>query len=347
MTTMGHKSKKSLVHQVKEVLQTKLHAGESKHLAKQNQATGEKIYSYSTLKTYMKHSCAFAKWAKQEYGCKTLADCRQHVDAYLQYRASYCSPYTVKLDAAAIGKTFGESTTNFVHTPSRIRSEVTRSRGEKGMDKHFSEVKNSNLVDFCRATGLRRSEVKVCTGNALVTCASSPVGLGIHVESGKGGRERIAPLYCDRSTAEKIVSLCEQAGDRRIFDRIHKAAVYMVIEPSTPKESTQRMPDRWIPCFDLRNTIAETTRQGVSMTVKLYRLLPMRSVTIESMWQRATTYTMSDNPFLGSLDRPGGDYLLYIGEIMHSTIARLGAFVFPENIYVFFSYKTKYDYYYQ
>lgn len=224
MIIMGHKSKKSLVHQVKETLQTKLHAGDSKHLDKQSHATGEKIYSYSTLKTYMKHSCAFAKWVKQEYGCKTLADCRQHVDAYLQYRASYCSPYTVKLDAAAIGKTFGESTTNFVHTPCRIRSEVTRSRGEKGMDKHFSEVKNSNLVDFCRATGLRRSEVKVCTGNALVTCSSSPVGLGIHVESGKGGRERIAPLYCDRSTAEKIVSLCEQAGDRRIFDSIHKAA---------------------------------------------------------------------------------------------------------------------------
>ena len=32
---MGHKSKKSLVHQVKETLQTKLHAGESKHLDKQ------------------------------------------------------------------------------------------------------------------------------------------------------------------------------------------------------------------------------------------------------------------------------------------------------------------------
>ena len=71
---MGHKSKNSLVHQVKETLQTKLHAGDSKHLDKQSHATGEKIYSYSTLKTYMKHGCAFAKGAKQEYGCKTLAD---------------------------------------------------------------------------------------------------------------------------------------------------------------------------------------------------------------------------------------------------------------------------------
>lgn len=100
---MGHKSKKSLVRQVQESLQSKLSAGDSKHLDKRNNATGEKIYSYNTFRTYQKHSCAFAKWAQQEYGCKTLADCRPHVDEYLQHRASYCSPYTVKLDAAALG----------------------------------------------------------------------------------------------------------------------------------------------------------------------------------------------------------------------------------------------------
>lgn len=220
---MGHKSKKSLVRQVQESLQNKMAAGQSKHLAKRTNSTGEKIYSYNTFRTYQKHSCAFAKWAQQEHGCKNLTECRQHVDEYLQHRASYCSPFTVKLDAAAIGKTYGESTTNFVHTPSRLRSEVTRSRGAKGMDKHFSEVKNSNLVDFCRATGLRRSEVKACTGNSLVPCSNSPVGLGIHVTSGKGGKERIAPLYCDRSTADRIVSMCGETGSGKVFEKVSKA----------------------------------------------------------------------------------------------------------------------------
>ena len=100
---MGHKSKKSLVRQVQESLQSKLSDGDSKHLDKRNNATGEKIYSYNTFRTYQKHSCAFVKWAQQEHGCKTLDECRQHVDEYLQHRASYCSPYTVKLDAAALG----------------------------------------------------------------------------------------------------------------------------------------------------------------------------------------------------------------------------------------------------
>ena len=219
---MGHKSKKSLVRQVQETLQSKLSAGDSKHLDKRTNSTGEKIYSYNTFRTYEKHSCAFAKWAKAEHGCKTLKECRPYVDEYLQHRASYCSPYTVKLDAAAIGKTYGEPTTNFVHTPSRLRAEVTRSRGEKGMDKHFSEVKNSNLVEFCRAAGLRRSEVKACRGSSLVACTNSPVGLGISV-IGKGGKARIAPLYCNKATANLITSMCQTAGNGKVFEKVHKA----------------------------------------------------------------------------------------------------------------------------
>ena len=220
---MGHKSKKSLVRQVQESLQSKLSAGDSKHLDKRNHETGEKIYSYNTFRTYQKHSCAFVKWAQQAHGCKTLGECRQYVDEYLQHRAGYCSAYTVKLDAASIGKTYGESTRNFIHTPSRLRSEITRSRGEKAMDKHFSTTKNADIISFCRASGLRRSELKACTGNSLVQCNNSPVGLGIHVQSGKGGKERIAPLYCDRSTADRIVDMCHAAGTGKVFSSVSKA----------------------------------------------------------------------------------------------------------------------------
>ena len=114
-----------------------------------------------------------------------------------------------------------------------------------------------------------------------------------------------------------------------------KQQTYMVIELSMPKGFTQPMQDHWTRYFVQRNTIAEMTRQDVSMTVRRYKLPPMHSVTIESMLQRATTYTMSNNPLLGLLDRPGQAIYYDKGEIMHSTIARLGAFIFPENIFVF------------
>ena len=222
---MGHKNKKSLTRQVQEALQSKLSAGDSRHLEKSQGLTEQKIYSYNTFRTYQKHAIYFTNYCKEYHGCKTLAECRQHVDEYLQHRASYCSPYTVKLDACSIGKTFGESTRNFTPTPSRIRSEVTRSRGAKSMDKHFSEAKHADLVEFCKACGLRRAEVKACRGTALVACSESPVGLGINVTSGsKGGRTRVAPLYCNQQTAAQIKAMCQAAGGGKIFEKVSGSA---------------------------------------------------------------------------------------------------------------------------
>lgn len=222
---MGHKNKKSLTRQVQEALQSKLSAGDSRHFDKSQGITEQKIYSYNTFRTYQKHTIYFTNYCKEHHGCKTLTECRQYVDEYLQHRASYCSSYTVKLDSCSIGKTFGESTRNFAPTPSRIRSEVTRSRGIKAMDAHFSESKHSALVEFCKASGLRRAEVSACKGTALVACSNSPVGLGISVTSGsKGGRPRVAPLYCDRQTAAQISTMCQAAGDRKIFEKVSGSA---------------------------------------------------------------------------------------------------------------------------
>ena len=227
---MGHKNKKSLVRQVQENLQEKLNrgVGTSKHLDKQTGSTGEKIYSFSTFQSYLKHNIQFANYCKENYGCKTLADCRSHVDDYLHHRMSYCSSWTVKLDAASIGKLYGESTTAFCHTNSRLRTDVVRSRGEKGMDRHFSEVRNSQLVEFCRSTGLRRSEVAACRGSHLVKvdtpAGSSFHGVGIFVPNGKNGKSRIAPLCCSKEVADRIIQQCKEAGDGKLFERVHSAA---------------------------------------------------------------------------------------------------------------------------
>lgn len=221
---MGHKSKKSLLRQVQENLQSKLHPGDSKHLDKQTQGvTDGKLYSFNTFRTYLNAGAKFTKFCKERHGCKDLASCRQYVNEYLEHRGSYCSPYTTKLDAAALAKLYGESSTNFIHTASRSRSDVTRSRGEKEMDKHFSASKNAELVMFLQSTGLRRSEVACVRGSDLRPCPESPCGLGIYVRSSgaKGGRERIAPLYCSQEDARLISNRCQSAGTRKLFDHIH------------------------------------------------------------------------------------------------------------------------------
>lgn len=228
---MGHKNKKSLVRQVQENLQEKLHRGigTSRHEAKQSHTTADKIFSYNTFKTYMKANIGFVNFCKENYGCKTLDDCRPHVDEFIQHRISNgVSSFTLKMETSAIGKLFGVSTTVFCPTPSRHRSAVVRSRGVKGMDRHFSEKNNQKLVDFCRATGLRRMEVANCRGSHLVACETPSGeqfhGIGILVPNGKGGKTRVAPLCCSKQVAEQIIQQCKEAGDGKLFEKVHAAA---------------------------------------------------------------------------------------------------------------------------
>ena len=67
---------KSMVRQVQETLQAQLRIGESRHQAKNEENTHAPagIFSYRTFETHLKQSCAFAKWAKAEYGSRTLPE---------------------------------------------------------------------------------------------------------------------------------------------------------------------------------------------------------------------------------------------------------------------------------
>ena len=275
---MGHKSKKSLLRQVQEKLQGKLSPSDSKHLDKQTPGTTDgKIYSYNTFRTYLNVGAKFTQFCKDKHGCKTVDDCRQYVNEYLEHRSSYCSAYTTKLDAAALAKLYGESSTNFNPTPSRSRSEVTRSRGEKEMDKHFSESRNAELVSFLSSTGLRRSEAACVRGSDLRACPDSPCGLGVFVRSSgaKGGRERIAPLYCSQETASQIVERCQAVGDKKLFDHIHTKldvhglrAVYaekVYLHNARPLD-TLLPPERYYCRNDMKGIVLD--RQAMQITSK-------------------------------------------------------------------------------
>lgn len=51
----------------------------------------------------------------------------------------------------------------------RLRANIKRSCGTKKQDAHFSETKNKELVEFCRATELRRAERSAITNkNAIL-----------------------------------------------------------------------------------------------------------------------------------------------------------------------------------
>lgn len=209
----------SLTYQIKVAFDEKLAIGVSKHEDKKADLTASRIYSWETYRSYMRHANYFAAYCKELHDCKSLIECRPYVDEWLQSR-SELSAYTQKLEAAALAKLYGCRTTDFIKTASRNRRDITRSRAEKVRDKHFSETRNSDLIRFCRATGLRRGELKALTGNKLAQDENG--NYFIVVDSGsKGGRYREVPIISD---VDHVIALMSRAGDAKVFPRIHNAA---------------------------------------------------------------------------------------------------------------------------
>lgn len=187
---MGHKNKKSLIRQVQERLDSMLAIGESKYEDKKTDLTKRKIYSWSTYKSYLQHCCQFVRYCRDQHYCKNLADCRQYVGEWMESRKDL-SAYTQKLSASALCKLYSESIEELGITTKRaVRSEITRSRGTTKRDAHFSEQKNADFVEFCRSTGLRRSEITKLRGDQLV----ERDGQYYICITGKGGRYREAPV---------------------------------------------------------------------------------------------------------------------------------------------------------
>lgn len=211
---MGHKNEKTLTRQIQERYVDMLALGKSKRDAKKDGSFKNYIYSDNTLKAYMKHANYFANYCKQEHNCRTLEQCYQYADEWLITRSNL-SPYTQKLEVAALAKLYNKTADDFVRTEPRMRSNITRSRGEKARDKHFSEKNHADLVEFCRATGLRRRELSKLTGDKLAQIDGK-----YHIivdKGGKGGKTRTVPIIGDE---KRIVAMMEKAGDRKVFKKV-------------------------------------------------------------------------------------------------------------------------------
>jgi integrase len=128
------------------------------------------------------------------------------------------SAYTQKLSASALCKLYGESLEELEITTKRAaRSEITRSRGTAKRDKHFSEEKNAEFVEFCRSTGLRRSEITKLRGDQLL----QEEGQWYIQTTGKGGRFRIITICGD---VELVVRKMQAAGTGKAWKKIPQNA---------------------------------------------------------------------------------------------------------------------------
>ena len=209
---MGHKNKKSLVCQVSENLKSKLAVGESKHNDKINNVSSKnKIYSYGTYNAYLQQSVQFVKWCKVKHKCKTLEECKMYANEYLKNNIDKgMSPYTLKLQVAALCKLYSCNSADFIPTPPRKRRYITRSRS--------TNIKcTTDFERFCLCTGLRRREITSLRGTSLVEENGQYY---ICVNNGKGGRKRIAEICGSPEEIQFVVNKMRSAGNNKVFNKI-------------------------------------------------------------------------------------------------------------------------------
>ncbi len=211
----------SLTRQIQERFDSKLAIGESKYKAKKDGTANEKIYSWQTYKSYMKQANEFTRYCKEKYQCRTLDECRTYVDEWLKNGIDRgLSAYTQKLNACSLAKLYSCSSSNFgVKTDVRHRANIIRSRGEKVRDKHFSEEKNKELVEFCKSTGLRREELKCLTGDKLIY--EDGVYKIVVNRGSKGGRPRKVPVI---GNVGLVVNLMKNTGHNKVFEKVKSGA---------------------------------------------------------------------------------------------------------------------------
>ncbi len=237
---MGHKQRKCLKMQAKERFDKLTCFGRSKNedkraagqeydwlksrgeapaITKQefiNNKIRDKIYSVSTYGDYAKQNNYFWDYCEKEHGCKTLDQCKQYVDEWLQKRIDAgLAASTISMEKAALCKIYQVDASAFIETPDRKRADITRSRGVAVRDTGFSLKNNAEIINFCRGTGLRRFELAKLTGKDLVYNRENEPCLKI---KGKGGRIRISPIVGPHK--DEIIAKIKAAGDGIVWEKI-------------------------------------------------------------------------------------------------------------------------------
>lgn len=213
-------------------LDEKMAIGESRYEAKraaheQNPSTWtvttEKIHAHTTRADYQQHVLAFANWARQQEGIRTLEalDAQSSVLAarYLSERlAAGQSPYTLQAIRAALRLFFSNrALAGDVQLPRRKREGITRSRGPAQRDSHFQPDNWQPLIQTLQGIGLRRSEVEALQARDVRQTEDGRAEVSVH--AGKGGRPR---TVIARAGYTQIVLAAVEGKEptERVFPRV-------------------------------------------------------------------------------------------------------------------------------
>ena len=171
-----------------------------------------------TENQYKKHALKYAEWAKSIYGCKTLDDCRAHIQDYADFLvASGKTASTTHTYLASICRVFDIPLSD-IKKPIRIVAENTRSRGRKAVDerKDAGREVSPRLYDFASIVGIRRNEYRHLGPDDLAwDDFGNPC---ILVRKGKGGKRQMQRILPEEGETVKAV-FDHPADEQHLFSK--------------------------------------------------------------------------------------------------------------------------------
>ena len=165
----------------------------------------EKPMLAKTENQYKKHALKFAEYCKSTYRCKTLEECKEHIQDYANYlTASGKTPSTTHTYLAGICRVLDVPLED-INKPIRIVAENTRSRGSKAVDtrKDAGRDASPRLYDFASIVGIRRNEyLHLRPDDLVVDDFGNPC---ILVRKGTGGKQQLQRILPEELESVKAV----------------------------------------------------------------------------------------------------------------------------------------------
>lgn len=175
----------------------------------------DKIYSYSTMKTYQKEITRFGDWLIEK-GHKriSLSQVKEHIQEYIDYQTDRgLTPDSVNTSLSAICKATHADISDY-RRPRRSVAKITRGTGERKHDS-YNEKKFADVLNANRLLGLRRNELK----NLRVRDIIERDDAVIVKSRGKGGKDN-EQLFIFSDEKEKVMALTVgKAPDDYVFER--------------------------------------------------------------------------------------------------------------------------------
>ena len=167
---------------------------------------------------YKKHALKYVAWAKSIYRCKTLDDCKEHIQDYSNYlTASGKTPSTTHTYLVGICRVLDVPLED-INKPIRIVAKNTRSRGAKAVDerKDADREASPRLYDFASIVGIRRNEyLHLRPDDLVVDDFGNPC---ILVRKGKGGKQQLQRILPEELPAIQEV-FQHPADEQHLFSK--------------------------------------------------------------------------------------------------------------------------------